>query len=119
MKVLTLPWSDKVSSLEELTLEKRNTPFEFWSYKTEESNKERLEFILPQGMSFVEMPKDIHLECANASFDMTFQKSSNGNLIGNRVFTRKSEIVTQEQYPAFRDFMTRMSEADNKQYAVK
>lgn len=119
MKVLTLPWSDKVSSLEDLTLEKRNTPLEFWSYKEEEINKERLEFILPQGSSFVEIPKDIHLECANASFNMTFEKAANGNLVGTRMFVRKSEIVTPEQYPAFREFMTRVSEADNKQYAVK
>lgn len=119
MKVLSLPWSDKLLSLEDFTLEKRNTPFEFWSYKSDEVNKERLEFILPQGMTFVEMPKDIHLECANAKFDVTFEKSPEGNLIGTRIFTRKSEIVTPEQYPVFREFMTHISEADNKQYAIK
>ncbi len=119
MKVLTLPWSDKISSLEDVTLEKRNTPFELWSYKSEEIEKERLEFILPQGTAFVEMPKNVHLECANASFDLSFEKSKEGNLIGIRTFRRKSEIVTPEQYTAFREFMTHVSEADNKQYAVK
>ncbi len=119
MKVLTLPWSDKISSLDELTLEKRNTPLELWSYNTDELNRERLEFILPQGVSFVEMPKNIHLECANASFDLAFDKSSDGKLIGTRVFRRKTELVTPEQYPAFREFMTHVSEADNKQYAIK
>jgi hypothetical protein len=119
MKVLTLPWSDKVSTLDDLTLEKRNTPFELWSYKTEESNKERMEFILPQGVSFLEMPKNVHLECANASFDLVFEKAVDGKLIGTRTFLRKTETVSPEQYPAFREFMTQVSEADNRQYAVK
>lgn len=119
MKVLSMPWFDKFSSMEDLSLEKRNTPFELWAFFGEEENTESIELVLPQGLTFVETPKDLHLECANASYDITFRKSGNGNLVGTRIFRRKSEIVTPEQYNSFRQFMEQVNETDNKQYAVK
>jgi tetratricopeptide (TPR) repeat protein len=119
MKILSLPWTDKISSLEDVTLEKRDYPFELWAYQSEDINSEQLEIVLPQGMAFVETPKNIHLECANASFDLLFDTSKPGVVRGTRIFRRTSEQVTTAQYAAFRDFINRVSEADNKQFAIK
>jgi hypothetical protein len=36
-----------------------------------------------------------------------------------RMFKRKTDQITPQQYTTFRDFLNRVSEYDNKQYALK
>lgn len=119
MKILSFPWTYKIASLESFNLETRKYPFDLWLYTSADTKTEKITLNLPQGLHFVEAPQDLHLSCANASFDLTFDKSRDGVVEGTRVFRRTSEIITPEQYPAFRDFITKVSEADNKQYAIK
>ena len=119
MKILQLPWIDKISSLEVVASDTRQYPLELWQFKTEDQNTQKLTIQLPQGKSFVEIPKDISLECANAKYTLTFDSHIPGKLVVARSFTRKSELVSTQEYPKFKEFINLVSEADNKQYAIK
>ena len=118
MKIFKVKWSDNISSLEEFSIEARKTPFEFWMYMMEDSNDEVISIILPEGRKIVEVPKDVHLECANAVYDLKYDSQTPGMIKMRRTIKRKSEVVSLEEYGAFKDFMQAVSECDNKQYAI-
>ena len=119
MKIVNLPWTEKFASLDAVTEETRNYPLEFWSYLQDDLNSEVMNITLPTGKSFVEIPQDIHFECTNADYHLTFNTKIPGMVIIHRTFERKTEQVTTQEYSAFRDFINHVSESDNKQYAIK
>ncbi|MDD4971371.1 MAG: DUF3857 domain-containing protein [Paludibacter sp.] len=119
MKILNLPWTGKFSSLDVVAEESRVYPLELWSFMNDDLNSEVMNITLPKGKTFVEIPKDVHIDCKNASYQLTFDTKTPGVVMIQRHFTRKTEQVTPQEYSAFRDFIHQVSESDNKQYAIK
>ena len=119
MKILRLPWSDAVRSLEIVALETRRFPLEFWTLRHCDSEDEVIELTLPQGKKLTEMPQNIKLECSVASYELTFSTDKSGELRVRRYFVKKKDVVSPEEYNEFRIFMNAVSENDNKQYAIK
>jgi len=118
MKIFKIRWSDMISSLEEFSQETRKSPFELWMYMMEDYNEEEYTIVLPEGKKMVEIPKDVFIECPNASYELKYDASKQGEVKVKRVMKRKTENVSLEEYAAFRDFMHSASEFDNKQYAI-
>jgi len=118
MKIFKIRWSDGISSQEEFSVENRKTPFELWIYMMEDFNDEEFTIELPEGRKMVEVPKDVHLECANLSYDLKYDAQTPGKVKVRRIMKRKTEKVSLEEYNAFKDFMHSVSEYDNKQYAI-
>lgn len=119
MKLFTIRWSDAIRSLEEFSLETRKYPFELWMYMMEESLSEVITIQIPEGKKLIEIPENVHLECANMVYDLTFSMNSSNVLIGKRSMIRKAEVVTPEEYAEFRTFMQAVIERDTKQYVFK
>ena len=119
MKILRLPWSDAVKSLEIVALETRKFPLDFWTFRLCDSEDEVIELILPEGKKMLEIPKNIKLECSVASYELTFSTNKSGRLSARRHFVKKKDVVLPEEYEKFRIFMNLVSENDNKQYAIK
>jgi tetratricopeptide (TPR) repeat protein len=119
MKIIKLPWTDGINSLEEVTAETRNFSFELWQYTPEDITTEQITITLPQGKQFVEAPKDVRFECPNAVYTITVTAKSPDVFVIQRTLQRKSEQVSAEQYEAFRNFINQVSQTDNKQFAIK
>ncbi|WP_163223267.1 DUF3857 domain-containing protein [Bacteroides sp. 214] len=118
MKIFKIHWADQFASLEEYSLDTRKYPIEFWMLAPEDKTEEKVTAILPEGRKFMEVPKDIHLECDNAVYDLTFDAQTSGQMVITRRFQRKSETITPQQYDAFKEFVHAVAEADNKSYAM-
>jgi len=118
IKIFKLRWLDSFTSPEEFAQEERKTPFEFWAYMSEDQTRETLTLILPEGKKLLETPQDIHLECANAVYDLKYDLSTPGMVKIERLLKRKTEIVTPKEYEEFRKFMQLVIESDNKQYGI-
>lgn len=119
MKIFKIKWNDGITALEDFTLEKRNFPYELWTSMPFDLLEEELTVHLAEGKQFVEAPKNIHLECGSAVFDIQFEEVSPSVIKGKRTFMRKGDIVTPQEYEEFRKFMLAVTEADNRQYMVK
>ena len=78
MKIFNLPWLEKFNSLDVVTEETRKYPLEFWSFLNDDLNSEVMNITLPNGKAFVEIPQNIHFECANASYKLTFDNKTPG-----------------------------------------
>ncbi|MDR2057237.1 MAG: DUF3857 domain-containing protein [Dysgonamonadaceae bacterium] len=118
MKIFKLPWSDNIESASVVALDERKYPFELWQYVFS-SEYEQITLFLPAGKQFAEIPTNIHLECAAASYELKYTLDAKGSLIATRTFKKKKEIVLPEEYAEFKDFINAASSSDGKQYAIK
>jgi len=92
---------------------------EYWNYQIEDNTTEILTIELPQGKKFVEAPQNTRYECPSAVFTLSFSPGKAGSYIVTRHFERKQDTIPVSDYPAFRDFLNKVSESDNKNYAFK
>ena len=118
MKIIKLPWSDSYSSLDFLTLEKRSFPFNVWSFSSIENATEELTIEVPKGKLLVEMPKTVSINTPMVSYSLNF-KMAGAKLVATRSLKFNKEVVTPEEYNAFKETFTKISEADSKQVAFK
>jgi hypothetical protein len=118
MKILKLPWGVSSESMELVSAEKREYPLELWAFMDNDVMETIIDFQLPAGLKFMEIPKDVAFNCASASFSMKYNLKSENQLIVTRRLSLESDRVTPEEYPEFRAFMTRINEYDNKQYGI-
>lgn len=118
MKIFKFPWTD-TNSLDIVAAEERKYPMDYWSYQTEDWTKEIMTVEFPQGKKMVEVPQNIKLDCPTASYSLIFDTKTPGKLIVTRYFQRKQDQIAIGDYVAFRDFLNKVSESDNKQYAFK
>ena len=118
MKIFALPWSD-INSLDIVNLESRTMPLEFWAYQVEDVTTEKIILELPQGKKMAEVPQNVKLECPTAIYSLEFDTKTPGKVVILRKFIRKQDQVKTEDYVAFREFMNKVSETDNKQFAFK
>lgn len=118
MKLFKIRWADSIRDMEELSLEERKYGFVLWMYLVEDETEEIFTVHLPEGKTLLETPKDIHLECANATYSLTFECKP-GLVKAHRKLARKTDYVSLEEYAAFRAFIMAVGEGDNKQYLIK
>jgi hypothetical protein len=118
LKIFTLPWTD-INSLDIVNLESRTYPMEYWEYQVEDHTTEQIVINLPAGKKLAETPVNIYHKCPSASYSVTFDNSKPGKVIITRIFIRTQDQIKTEDYPAFKEFLTKVSECDNKQIAIK
>jgi hypothetical protein len=118
LKILTLPWSD-TNSLDLVSLDSRTYPLEYWSYQVEDQTTEIMTINLPVGVKLAEAPQNIQYSCPSAAYSLKFDASKPSKLVITRYFERKQDVIPPTDYVAFKDFMIRVSESDNKQLGLK
>jgi len=119
MKIFKLPWSDASNMMPLIALETRKFPLEYWAVVYSDAETEQMEIQLPQGKQFVEIPKNVQLECPVATYELTFVVKKTGEVVAKRTMTKKKDVLSVDEYPAFREFINAVTENDNKQYAIK
>jgi len=118
MKLLKLPWSDAITSLAAVAPETRKYPLELWAYMWCDNLIEEITLSFA-GLQFIEMPKNVKLDCPAASYELTFERKNNDTIVAKRIFRVKQDIVSPDQYEQFKVFFTAVMENDDKQYALK
>lgn len=118
MQIFRIPWTDNITSLEDITDDKREFPFELWVYMRGDGLSEDIEITLPAGRKLAEVPQNVKVECVNAVYEITYDIQKSGVLKAKRSIKRKTEMVSPEQYEEFKNFMHQVVENDNRQYAI-
>lgn len=118
MQVFKMPWTDVFITHDFVSLDKRKFPLEFWYYAAVPSNKETITINLPAGKKLSEIPKNVSLSCGEMSYCLKYDIKP-GKIIATREVKFLKPKVMPEAYAAFKDFVTKMNEADGKQLAFK
>ncbi len=118
MQIFKLPWSDSYGTVDFVSLEKRKYPFNLWSFSSTPMEKEVMTIMLPAGKKLAEEPKNVTLECPSMHYNLTFVTKPD-RIIATRTVSYLKEQVPIEEYAAFKEFIGKMNESDNKQYGFK
>ncbi|MFN0031187.1 MAG: DUF3857 domain-containing protein [Flavobacteriales bacterium] len=118
MKIFKMPWADKMSTLDFVSLETRKSPFVMFEQFGPEVVREVITFNVPAGKTLAEVPKNVKYTCTAAEYSITYVKAGN-KLTATREFKLKKEYVELNEYAEFRDFFNKVMEADTKQIALK
>jgi tetratricopeptide (TPR) repeat protein len=118
MKIVKLPWTDSYSSSEIVSLDKRNFSLDLWNFSSTPYDREIMTIILPQGKKWIEIPKNVNYKCSSLSYSLTYQLKPGQLVVTREVRYLKDEIPVNE-YPEFKQVVTKMAEADKQQMAFK
>ena len=118
MQIVKLPWADAFTNLEFISLDKRNYAFNMWNFSTTPFDNEVLTITLPAGKKWVEVPKNISYSCSSLSFTMTYEIKGDKMIVTREVKYLKDQFPVSE-YKEFKETMSKIAEADRKQYAYK
>ena len=118
MKIVRLPWTDSYSSSEIVSLDKRHFSLNLWDFSSTPYDREVMTVILPQGKKWIEIPKNVSYKCSSLSYNLSYQVKPGQLVVTREVKYLKDEIPVNE-YPEFKEVVTRMAEADKQQMAFK
>ena len=118
MKILSLPWSDKIKSSDFIAAETRKMSFLLWEFLEAKEMKESITCEIPAGKKLLELPESVHLTSDFADFEMSFELKGD-KLLAKRSLIRKKDIILPSEYAAFREFFNKVIEADTRQLAIK
>lgn len=118
MQIFKLPWADAFQSLDFVSLEDRKYPFNLWSFSGTPLDRETITVEWPAGKQISEKPADIELKHPAIRYQLTY-RFDKGKMIVNRQVDYLKEQVPVEEYDSFRQIITQIAEADNKQYGYK
>ena len=118
MQIVKLPWADGYSNFSFLSMEKRTYPFNLWSFSSTPFDNEVLTVTLPAGKKWVELPKNISYSCSAISFTMNFEMKGD-KLIVTRDLKYLKDQIPVDEFKSFKETVSKIVEADRKQYAFK
>jgi tetratricopeptide (TPR) repeat protein len=119
IKIMRLPWSEAIRTLDFLSLETRKYPFLNWAFTASENTKEVINLEVPKGKILAETPKNVSISCPAAEYTLTYSVPATGKLKAVREFKYKNGIVNPDEYAQFREFFNKVAEADAKQIGFK
>lgn len=118
-KIFNIPWADKISSPDFVNLETRLTPLQLHEYSSTPVDDERITITLPAGSKLYEKPKEFNISTPLADYTIKYDLSKPGKVICRRILKFKTREVSVADYPAFREFINKVTEADAKPIAIK
>lgn len=119
LKLFNIPWGDKITSPELVNLETRTSPLLLHQYSSTLLDSEVIKITLPLGAKLQEKPQEFSIVTPQAEYSVKYDLSKPGVIIGKRTLRFKSREISVQEYPAFRDFINSVVEADAKTIAIK
>lgn len=118
LKILRVPMISKMNPVDFLSLEERKFDIEMWRYIDFDFNNEEITITIPSNMRVVDLPSNFNLSTDFAEYSLKFKQTGN-TLVIDRKFELKTDIVKQENYSEFRNFMNKIVEMENLNIGLK
>lgn len=118
MNIFTLPWADGNKSVEWVGEETRKYNIDQWRWTGNDYEEETMVIMLPDGKKLAEMPKNIHLECSAATYDLKY-KVEGSKITATRIVRYKQDVIDASKYEEVKKFWQEVVSEDQKQYAFK
>jgi tetratricopeptide (TPR) repeat protein len=118
-KVIKMPWSDAIGSLEFLALNERKFEFMVNEFLGSNIYEENITIDLPAGSTLPEKPKSVSFTCNAIDYAVTYDVTVPSKIKAKRTMKINAERVAAKDYDTFKDFFTKVVESDTKQIAFK
>lgn len=118
MKMIKLPLLDMVASIDNLSLDKRHFPVEYWRYENTDIYESNITVELQPGQKFLEVPEDQSFTFNKSTYAIKYTRV--GDVLKVRRFARldRSNILPAD-YENFKKFFNDIIEAESKYIVFK
>jgi hypothetical protein len=115
-RFLKLPWADKLEPNEAFARETRTHPIV--SYSHEDTLREQLTILLPKGYVVEDLTRKANFSSPVAEYSVTY-KLTGTKLVAMREYIQKKNIVTPDEYAAYKKFYYDALKEDTKQMVLR
>ncbi|MCT4560548.1 MAG: hypothetical protein N4A41_04145 [Crocinitomicaceae bacterium] len=113
MRSLRVRFADNLVSMNIFEDEERQFPFDNIFYERNNSYNEQITLKLEGNHAFKDIPSDMKFTFKNSSYEMKFKKISDSEVQVTRIFVAYKDNVKPEDFQSFRDYMSKVNEAEN------
>jgi hypothetical protein len=118
LEIFHIPFTDNFTSSQFDFGKTRDYPLEYWKTYRSGDFSERITIIIPEGKQLAEVPENVDIQNKIAHYQVTFKVEKN-MLIADRILKFTDDVVSKEDFPEFKDFLTKVILADDMQIAFK
>ncbi len=119
IKMMKIPFEDLVATLNNFSLNERHFPVEYWRYEEADEYETTVDITAPEGMNFIELPKDASFNFLGSTYRLHYIKKDNNHLTIERKASLRKENVSPKDYVAMKEFLNNIIKAEAKYIAFK
>ncbi|MCX6252464.1 MAG: DUF3857 domain-containing protein [Bacteroidetes bacterium] len=119
MKVVKIPFFEKIFTLDPFPDEKRVHPIQYWSYESNDEYNSDITLELPADSKFVEVPESVTFTNRFISYSLTVEKLSDNRVKISRNAKINRKSIPASQYEEFRDTVKKVVKAEDMYIAYK
>ncbi|MFN0202015.1 MAG: transglutaminase domain-containing protein, partial [Bacteroidia bacterium] len=119
MSMFRLPIIDVVATLEAFPQETRNFAVEYWEYENIDLYNGSYIISVPAGKTFTDLPADLSLNANGNTYTLKYEKLADNQLKITRKIQTNRNNISPENYPAFKEFIEKLTKAETKYIAFK
>lgn len=105
MKAINMFFFEEISDMETFTEEDREHPFLLWQYNSTDAYETELSYSLPEGMTWIDLPKDFSYDTPYFKYSLEVKRDSDTQVTVSRKVYNESESISTEDYAKFREMM--------------
>jgi tetratricopeptide (TPR) repeat protein/transglutaminase-like putative cysteine protease len=118
MKMIKVPFTDLIATLDNFSLEKREFPIEYWNYENTDEYETEVTIQLPTGQKFLEVPGNQSLSFRNSVYSLQYVTSGD-KLKVIRKARMDRENISPAEYAGFKKFISDIVETESKYIVFK
>lgn len=116
MKLLKIPWTDKLETRRSLSTETREHDY---LYRMPlDTVWEDIRIVLPAGYEPLDLEETLNLNSVVAEYRVEL-KYADGVISGQRRVVNKLDVISADQYPAFKEYYNQAVRADERQILLR
>jgi tetratricopeptide (TPR) repeat protein len=119
MNMFKIPYGELIATLDVVSKEERNLPFEYWRYEDIDQYETIVEVNIPVGKKIVELPKSELFQFGANTYSLDFKQINDQKLQITRKASLLRKDIAVKDYPALKDFFNKIVKAESKYIAFK
>lgn len=118
MKMIKLPFTDQIVTMDAFSAEKREFPIEYWNYENTDVYQTVITVQLPAGQKFIEVPTNQTFRFKNTTYSLQYTVTGDKLKVVRTANMDRANIAPAD-YEAFKKFVTDVVEAEAKYVVFK
>jgi transglutaminase-like putative cysteine protease/predicted Zn-dependent protease len=118
MKMIKAPFIDVIATLENLSLDKREFPIEYWNYENTDAYETNITIQLAAGQKFLEIPENKNFSYKESSYSVKYVMEGE-KLKVHRSVNLQRQNIDPKDYEDFKKFFNEIVDSESKYIVFK
>lgn len=118
MSMFKIPFGDAVATIDNFSKDSREFPLEYWRYEDADEYETIINIRIPAGKKLIELPKTETYQFNRSTYSIQYKMTGSSVTVSRKAKLTR-ENISPADYPAFKDFMSKIIKAEAKYIAFK